>query len=166
MNEIVILQKPSMIVMGIECRTSNTQDAAPQDIPKLWGRFYQENIATQIPNKASKDVVALYCDYEKDFTRPYSCVIGCPVTSLETIPKGMVAKVVPASIYAVFRVAGEFPKCLIDTWGKIWTTDLKRTYTGDFELYKEGSESQSCLIGSNQDLNIYIAVSAQAIISA
>lgn len=161
MNDFTILKKPSMIVIGIECRTSNAPDKAPQDIPKLWGRFFQENISAKIPNKASQDIITLYCDYEKDFTLPYSCIIGCPVKTLDNIPEGMVAKVVPAVTYAVFRAAGEYPKSLVDAWGKIWTTDLKRTYTGDFEYYPEGFFDPGCPIGTNRDLDIFIAVETE-----
>lgn len=157
MKDAMILQKPSMIVVGIACRTSNAPDAAPHDLPKLWGRFYQESIAAQIPNKASKDIIALYCEYEGDYTAPYTCVIGCPVTSAHEVPQGMVAKIIPSATYAVYPVVGEFPKSLIDTWGRIWSTDLKRTYTGDFELYKDILPS-GCLIGSNQELDVFVAI--------
>ncbi len=54
-----IVKKPSMIIVGIECRTSNAPHAGPQDIPKHWGRFYNEEIKSQIPNKISEDVMAL-----------------------------------------------------------------------------------------------------------
>ncbi|MBS0652594.1 MAG: effector binding domain-containing protein [Verrucomicrobia bacterium] len=128
-------EKPKIIVIGIACRTSNLPEAGPKDIGRLWERFYTEGVFDQIPNKASDDVIALYCDYEGDFTKPYTCVIGCAVTSMDKVPEGMVAKTVPASRYARFEVAGEFPSSLINTWGVIWKTDLQRTYTGDFEVY-------------------------------
>jgi predicted transcriptional regulator YdeE len=156
MIDYVVLQKPPMIVIGIECRTSNDPDAGPRDIPKLWKRFDQEKILEKIPNKGSKEVVALYCDYEGDYTQPYSFVIGCPATSLEKIPEGMVAKIIPTGPYAVFRVSGEYPQSLINTWGKIWQTDLKRAYTGDYEIYKEGFN-----LDHSQAFEIYIAIKAE-----
>ncbi len=129
------VEKPQLMVIGIACRTSNDPGAGPQDIPKLWQRFESEGVWTQIPNKTSGEVIALYCDYERDHTGDYTCVIGCAVSSLENIPEAMVGKTVPASTFAVFPVRGEFPKSLIDTWGKIWSSDLPRTYSGDYELY-------------------------------
>jgi predicted transcriptional regulator YdeE len=135
MKNFTILEKPAMMVMGIECRTSNDPSAGPQDIPKHWGKFFSENIPAQIPNKASDEIIALYCDYEGDCTKPYSLVIGYRVTSSEQIPEGMVVKTLPATSYALFRAVGEHPKSLIDTWGQVWTTNLKRTYSGDFESY-------------------------------
>lgn len=151
-NEIV--HKPAILVIGIDCRTSNAPEAGPQDIPNLWGRFYSEGIIDRIPNKVSNEVIALYCDYEGDHTQPYSVVIGCPVKSIDTLPEGMVAKTIPASSYAVFRAVGEYPTSLIKTWGNIWKqSNLERTYTGDFELYGE-----QFISGSPKQLEVFIAI--------
>lgn len=153
MNQPLIVQKPSIIIVGIECRTSNNPEAAPQDIPKLWEQFYSQGIPNQIPNKISNEVIALYCDYEGDYTQPYSVVIGCPVETMDQVPKGMVAKIIPSGSYAIFRAVGEHPKTLIETWGHIWQTNLKRTYTGDYELYGDKFFS-----GSPQEVEVFIAV--------
>ncbi|MCI5052728.1 MAG: GyrI-like domain-containing protein [Simkaniaceae bacterium] len=139
-------------MIGIEIRTSNAPEAAPIDIPKHWEKFSAENIFERIPNKKSHDVIGLYCEYEGDFTQPYTFVIGCEVESLDDIPEGMVGKMVPASKYARFPVSGDFPQSLINTWKRIWQTDLQRTYTCDFELYGEKFQ------GEGQELDIYIAV--------
>ena len=153
MKDYAVIQKPSINVIGIECRTSNAPEDGPQDIPRLWGQFYSEDIINKIPNKASNEVIALYCDYEGDYTQPYSLVIGCPVTSLDNIPEGMVAKAIPAGSYAVFRAIGEHPTSLIETWGNIWQTELKRTYTGDYEFYGEKFSS-----GSPKEVEVFIAI--------
>ncbi len=112
MKNFTKVHKPSMMVIGIECRASNSASAAPQDIPQLWQKFYAEEIQSKIPNKVSEEVIALYCDYEGDYTEPYSCVIGCPVSSLGHIHPGMVGKMVPAATFAIFHAAGDFPKSL------------------------------------------------------
>lgn len=154
MENYKIVKKPAILVIGIDCQTSNAPEAGPQDIPKLWGKFYAEDVMSRIPNKISNEVIALYCDYEGDYTQPYSLVIGCAVRSLDEVPAGMVAKTIPASSYAVFRAVGEYPASLIETWGNIWKqTDLKRTYTGDFELYGD-----KFLSGSPKEMEVYIAI--------
>lgn len=152
MSTYTVIQKPTMMVIGITCRTSNAPEAGPIDIANLWGQFYSEEILKKIPNQASPEIIALYCDYEGDFTQPYSVVIGCAVSSTDDIPEGMVAKILPESRYALFHAVGDFPKSLIDTWGKIWQTSLNRTYTGDFEVYGQK------FISSPQEVEIYIAV--------
>lgn len=148
-----LIQRPPMIVVGITCCTSNAADAAPRDIPALWARFQSEEIASRIPNKASNDVIGLYCDYEGDYTKPYSLVIGCPVKAWGSPPEEMVAKIVPSGHYALFSAIGEHPKALIDTWNTIWKTELKRTYTGDFERYGERFRP-----GPTQEVEVAIAL--------
>ena len=151
MNEIV--SKPLIMITGIECRTSNHIDAGPVDIPELWARFYSEDIFNKITNKASEEIIALYCDYEGDYMQPYSLIIGCHVNSLENIPAGLVGKTIPAASYAFFRAIGEHPRALVETWGEIWQTDLKRTYTGDYEVYGE-----KFLTREPKEVEIFIAI--------
>lgn len=153
MENYSIIQKPTMAVMGIECRTSNDPEKGLVDIPKHWDRFFRDNIFEQIPNKAADEIIALYCDYEGDYTMPYSLVIGCAVSSWDSIPEGMVVKEVPAGTFALFSAVGEHPKALIETWGKIWKIGLKRTYTGDFELYGAKFVCQN-----PKEVEVYIAI--------
>lgn len=154
MGRYKVVQKPSTIIVGIECRTSNAPEAGPHDIARLWGRFYSENTINQIPNKVSDEVIALYCDYEGDYTQPYTLVIGCAVSSLDMIPQGMVGKVIPEGSYAVFNAIGEHPISLIKTWEHIWQKDgLKRTYTGDYEVYGDNFFSKT-----PQEVNVFIAI--------
>lgn len=156
MEKYTVLQKPPMMIVGILCRTSNAPEYGPQDIPRLWGRFYSEDIMSKIPNKASHEVIALYCDYEGDYTKPYSIVIGCPVNSIETVPHGLIAKTIPSGSFAVFRAVGEHPASLIETWGKIWQTELNRSYTGDYEFYGDKFNS-----GSPKEVEVLIAIEKQ-----
>lgn len=159
MKSYEVVQKPAMVIVGIECRTSNAPEAGPHDIPQLWGRFYNEDIIGQILNKISNEVVALYCDYEGDYTQPYSLVIGCPVSSSDMIPDGMVAKTIPTGSYAVFRAVGEYPASLIEAWGNIWQQeDLKRTYTGDYELYGDKFTS-----GAPKEVEVFIAIENEVV---
>ena len=79
-------------LIGIELKTSNEQARAAKEIPQHWDKFYKEGVLAKIPNKVSEDVYALYTDYEGDHTKPYSCIIGCEVSTLEQIPDGMVEK--------------------------------------------------------------------------
>lgn len=130
-----VAHKPSLKIIGIECRTSNALTDAPIDIPRHWQKLFDEEILSRIPNKMSSEFVALYCDYASDHTGPYSFVMGSQVSSLDDIPSGMVAKILPATSYAVFHVTGEYPSSIINTWNAIWNSDIKRTFTGDFQVY-------------------------------
>ncbi len=153
MEHYSIIERPSMAVMGIECRTSNDPDKGLVDIPKHWEKFFRDNIFGQIPDKAADEIIALYCDYEGDYTRPYSLVIGCAVNSWDSVPEGMVVKEVPGGAFARFSAVGDHPRVLIETWGTIWKTELKRTYTGDFELYGAKFVCQD-----PKEVEVYIAI--------
>ncbi len=147
------IEKPQIVVMGIECRTSNDPEVGPQQIGQHWQKFIQEGISNHIPNKTNDEVIALYCDYEGDYTSPYSFVIGCMVNSSDEVPEGMVVKTLPATTYAVFPVIGEYPKNLIETWGMIWQSNLKRTYSGDFEVYGEKFQQSEA-----KQVDVFIAI--------
>lgn len=153
MSNYTIVKKPEILLVGIECRTSNNSGAAENDISALWERFYSENIIDQIPEKVSDEVIALYCDYEGDHTHPYSVVIGCPVGKVDEIPEGIVVKRIPGGTYAAYRAIGEHPQPLIKTWGEIWQSDLPRTYTGDYEVYGEKFTSNN-----PQEVEVLIAI--------
>ncbi len=131
-------------VVGI---TVNEDHKAERALKTLWNTFYSENIINKIPQKLGDEIISLYTDYEKDHTRPYSVVLGHKVKSTAVIPDGMVSKTVPASKYAVFHVEGTIPQDIIKAWVWIWDSNLQRTYTGDFEIYK-----------NPQEVDIYVAI--------
>ncbi len=147
------VQQSEKLFIGLELRTSNEE--MPSQVNAHWGRFYSEFLH-KIPNRVDGSVLALYTDYEGDYTKPFSYIVGCEVSSLDEIPEGMVGRVIPQSEYALFTTDGPFPKCMIDTWQKIWhaeKSDIRRTYTNDFELYGPDFDP-----GKNPKVAIYIAV--------
>ena len=129
-------------VVGVTTRVID-RDTASEQINALWEQFFKESIGQKIENREDDIIYAVYSDYEGDHTQPYTLVIGCPVSAVEKIPEGMVVKTIPKGSYAAYEAAGEFPKKVIETWGAIWQSDLKRTYTGDYELYGKKFTSQS-----------------------
>ncbi|MBD3231637.1 AraC family transcriptional regulator [Candidatus Dependentiae bacterium] len=148
-----IATKNEIKVMGVELKTTNQNNQAAIQIPQFWQKFYTQNIKDQIPNKIEDEILGLYIDYEGDFTKPYSFVICCKVSCLENIPNGMVGKIIPASKYAVFSTKGKYPESLLKTWQNIWTSNLDRTYTGDFEIYKQNLSATQ-----NPEIDVYIAI--------
>ncbi len=137
-------------VIGIEARTSN--DTATDEIPELWKKFFGEGIKDKIPNKISSDILSLYTDYESDYTKPYTIVICCKVKDFSDVPESMVSKIIPASKFAVFTAKGKMPDALVKTWQNIWSSDLERTYTGDFDVYTEKYSSDE------PEADVYVAI--------
>jgi predicted transcriptional regulator YdeE len=153
LSQMQITEKtlPEIKIIGIEIRTSNAE--AMNTIGSHWNKFFSEGIKDKIPNKVSEEIIALYCDYEGDYTKPYNFVIGCKVSRIDNIPSGMVSKKIPASKFAVFTAKGKMPDCIIETWKQIWGMDIERTYTGDYEVYDERASNPA-----SSEVDIYVAV--------
>jgi len=127
-----VVQQPPLQIMGIELKTSKVDGQELAEIGAHWERFYTESIPTQIPQKLGDEITALYTDYAND---EYALVLGCWIDGNVEPIEGFVIKKVPASRYAHFKIDGPFPDSLIEVWEMINSSDIPRSYTGDFELY-------------------------------
>jgi len=141
-------------VMGITVRTINEKGKFDVDIPKLWTQFFAEKIIEKIPNKSDSAIYCVYTDYESDFTKFYTVLLGCRVNHLDVIPMGLTGKIVLGGSFKKFIAKGD-PKqgAVYSEWVKIWNSDLNRQYSTDFEVYD----------GKSQDLkdpqvDIFIAI--------
>jgi predicted transcriptional regulator YdeE len=137
-----VVNEGGFAVIGIQTRTSNAREMTPEGvIAQQWGRYMQENLAAQIPNKADSSVVAVYADYASDQNGEYTFVIGARVKSVTEIPPGMVAKKIPAGRYALFTSEkGPVEKIVVETWQKVWSVAKSapggdRAFKTDFEIY-------------------------------
>lgn len=137
-----ILSLPEKWVEGVALRTTN--EKAATTIPQHWEAFFKT--FPQISNKKSSDIIALYCDYAGDHTQPYTLIIGHEVQSTAS---NVTAKYVPASTYAVFTVNDRTQ--VAAAWHHIWRTPIQRTYTGDFELYRNDTSQ----------VEIFVAIARQ-----
>lgn len=125
-------------VIGISTRTTNANGQAAKDIEALWGRFWNEEIQKQIPNKVGDEFYAVYTDYETDFTGPYTTIIGLPVSSLDSIPQGFIGMTIETGSYKKFVSKGKMPEAVFNTWVEIWNNkefNLKRAYKADFTIH-------------------------------
>ncbi len=143
--------------IGLELRTNNEECSSA--MPAHKDRFFRENVLARIPNKINGDILALYTDYEGDYTKPYSWILGCEVSSLEGVPAGLVGKTIPEARYAVFTTQGAFPQGLIGAWQDIWKAKLPRCYTSDFEVYRSSFDPEK-----DPEVKVYIAIQEQALL--
>jgi predicted transcriptional regulator YdeE len=129
-------QQTAFNVIGIAVRTTNENEQAMQDIPALWARFMSNNLGATIPNKVSDDIYCLYTEYEKDHTRPYTTLIGCKVSALDTIPEGMVGKTIEGGSFSKYIAKGNLTQgAVYNEWINIWATATNRAFTTDYEIY-------------------------------
>jgi predicted transcriptional regulator YdeE len=139
-----IVDQPGFLFIGIAARTTNAKEMSGEGvIADQWERVMAGGIIEQIPNRADANIIAIYTDYESDANGEYTFLIGAKVTSIDSIPDGMVAKEIPSSRYAVFTTEkGPVWKMVPETWQKIWSTPAsemggERAFLADFEIYDE-----------------------------
>lgn len=147
--------KETFMVIGITVRTSNANGQATQDIPALWQNFMGNNLAATIPNKISDDIYCLYTEYEKDHTLPYTTMIGCKVSNLDTIPEGMTGKTIAAGNFVKYTAKGNLVQgAVYNEWIKIWNdTATNRAFTTDYEIY--GAKAAN---PENGEVDIFVGV--------
>ncbi|WP_234865467.1 GyrI-like domain-containing protein [Flavihumibacter fluminis] len=144
----------SMKVIGITVRTSNAAGAPGTDIPELWNRFLSEAILLKIPNRINDTIYCVYTNYEGDHTKPYTTLLGCQVTEMDTIPHGTTGIEIPKGIYEQVSVTGNLMNGIVfQAWIDIWQRPLNRTYIADFEVYDEKAADMS-----NAEVNIFVGV--------
>src|SRR3982751_4666784 len=130
-------QIESFGVLGITVRTTNENEQSSRDISALWAKFMSEEIAGQIPGKIEDTIYCVYTDYEKDFTKPYTTLLGCKVVSKPAvIPGGMSYREIAVGTYTQYTCKGNLSQGIVfDAWMEIWASTVQRKYTADFEVY-------------------------------
>lgn len=113
--EPTIIQKPEMKLVGMSFYGDpfDTHSGWDQnnEIGRLWVRFFdylKENM-DNIPNLASQDALyELHVYNEQMFTLGhFEAFVGIEVENLDAVPLDLLAKIIPASKYAVFTLEGE-----------------------------------------------------------
>ena len=148
-----IVELGEKVVTGIRIKTTNQDGKAMQDIGTSWQRLFANGIYEKIQNKVNKKTIGLYTEYEGDYTKPYIFIAGAEVSQKAESNEEIVSKVIPKGKYARFIITGDVQKSVGQAWQEIWSMDLKRKYTCDFEEYQNNSEDMQ-----NQEIHIYIAI--------
>ncbi len=148
-----LMQKEKMFVIGLPIVTSNKDGQFQKEVPPLWEKFFREKIADKINNRKNQNLLAVYTDYQGDYTKPFTYLIACEVTDLNEIPPGLVGKEIAPASFALFTAEGQFPESVAKTWQTIWNSKVKRAYTTDFEVYSADFNPQA-----TPKIKIYIAI--------
>lgn len=162
MKHPVLKKKDPFCMMGISVRTTNANEMTTDaKIARLWERYYGQKIYEEIPNLSNTPVTyGLYSDYVEGVNGEYSITAGLEVSNPSEFSEEFVVKTIPAATYLVFTSEkGPISEIVIELWQKIWhwfeQQDIKRTYTGDFELYDKRCENPQ-----DAQVDIYIAIQA------
>lgn len=118
-----IINRSEFRVVGVELRTSKSDEIDFKQISMFWNKFFDTNLGEKILNKKYPDTYLGYsCDFRDN--ADYTYLICSEVEGLSSVPRGMVSKVIPASKYATFVVKGQLPEILINAWRYIYNTWL------------------------------------------
>ncbi|MHC4955918.1 MAG: GyrI-like domain-containing protein [Planctomycetota bacterium] len=121
-------------LVGLETRASNDD---PTPIGALWGRFFGDALMQSVV-PVDDDVVAVYCEYEGDHTKPYTFFLGRRVHAGTKVPGGLTRRSMPGGTFARFVAEGEQPAVLIQAWQSIWETPIERRFDCDYEVHPPG----------------------------
>lgn len=156
-----ITNKEAFWVIGIGARTNNADEMSGQGvIGKQWVTFCQE-FYDKIPNKADRNMLALYTNYESDKDGAYDFIIGARVSDATQVPEGMIAVQVPATTYAVFTSnSGPSHQVVPETWMHIWSLRKdqpggNRSYRTDYEVYDERAANPE-----QATIDVYIGINS------
>ena len=122
-----------------------------QVIGGLWQRFYADGIHAQISNKKSEKALGIYTDYEENEKNDYTVLVAYEIADTDILPDGVVKRELPEGTYAKFVVKGHMQKSVAQFWEKLWSMDLPRAFSYDFEEYQNGDVEQA-------EIHIYISL--------
>lgn len=147
--EVVSLKEKKVI--GLSAKTNNAAPDIGEVIGGLWEQMFQEGVYDAIPNKANDKALGIYTDYADKEQGDYTILVACEVTESETIPQGMIERTLPAGNYAKFIVKGHMVTAVQEFWQQLWTIDLPRAFTYDFEEYQDNEME-------NAEIHMYISL--------
>lgn len=148
--EVVNLEEK--IVAGLKIRTSNGDPNMEKAIGKLWQSFFENGVYHSISNKQNDKTIGLYTNYENDVNGAYDVMVCCEVGFQLDQGSEIYIEKIPTGRYAKFIVKGHMQKAVAEGWNKIWSMDLDRKYSCDFEEYQSGGDMD------HTEVHIYIAL--------
>jgi predicted transcriptional regulator YdeE len=141
-----------LVGLKLKGKTTNQNDQSSRDCGNLWQKFEKDRIFDLVPDKLSNEVYAVYFDYEKDETAPFSYFIGYKVDQHSETPEHLEVLMIPAQERTKFTAKGVMTDCVTNTWKEIWNSDIQRKFGFDFEVYDERSQDWS-----NAEVDIYVS---------
>jgi AraC family transcriptional regulator len=133
--EARIVRKPAFHVVGMAGVFTPTSSK----IPELWGRFAPR--IHEVPHRRGLHTLGVCVDADPETIDEvgFTYLAGVEVDRIADVPDGMIAKAVPANLYAVLTHTGHLSR-LPDTVKHIWgrwlpASRYRHVAAPDFELY-------------------------------
>jgi predicted transcriptional regulator YdeE len=149
-------------LIGIKVRTSYINESK-WETGKIFpcvAKYFHEHLFDKIPCRNKPGTTyCVYTEYSSDYTGAYTYFIGEEVSSIDHIPVGLEALIIPSQKYVKFTTnSGAMPSVLKKAWQDIWDMTSEelggiRKYHSDFEIYDERASDHNNLV-----LDIYIGI--------
>ncbi len=146
-----VVQLSEKKVIGIRIRTGNSDADMSSQIGMAWQRFFEEGIYTSIPNKVNDKTMGLYTNYENGVNGKYDVMVCCEAEGKQ-LSKALETEIIPEGKYAKFVIHGHVQKAVHAFWTELWTMDLDRKYSSDFEEYQGGNDVE------HAEIHVYISL--------
>ncbi len=144
--EIVKLQEKKIVCL--KTRTGNNDKNCQKKIGELWNRLMCGNECGKLKPNDGTVLYGIYTNYNWD-DQSYDALVGFESTEL---PEGFELATLSAGSYAKFTVHGDVRKSVADAWNRIWSMQLPRAFSTDFEEYV------SCDDNMCGEVNLYAAL--------
>jgi predicted transcriptional regulator YdeE len=148
--ELVQLEEKK--VAGLRIRTSNSDPNMGSSIGMAWQKFFEEGIYNCIPDKKNDKSIGLYTNYENGVNGAYDVMVCCEVENMPSSDEDIQPEIIPSGKYAKFIIHGHVQKAVAEFWMKLWSMNLDRKYSCDFEEYQGGGDME------NAEIHIYISL--------
>ena len=136
-----IVTRSEMKVIGI----ARQYQEENLDLETLWSAF-RPNVS-QITNRVGSDALGIYEEYHESVNNVgFTYICAVEVTDFNDVPEGMITRIIPEHLYAVFQHEGPIsflPETLKYIWGS-WLPKSNYEYVEkpDFELYAPGIQPE------------------------
>jgi predicted transcriptional regulator YdeE len=138
-----IKEETAITVLGFHARASNSE---PREIGDVWRTFNAAGKEQSVPARIREEHFCVYCEYEGDWTKEFSVVIGCAVPADAAVPEGMKKITIDAGSFAVWYPEGPLPQSVFDAWAEVWKTSLDRLYHADYDVYGDANSKNGATV--------------------
>jgi AraC family transcriptional regulator len=152
-----ILTRSEVKVVG----TTHQYQEEELNVGTLWSDFQHK--VNQITNRVGSDAFGIYEEYfETEDSVGFNYICSVEVSDFDDVPEGMISRIIPEQMYAVFRHTGSIsflPETLKYIWGS-WLPKSNYEYVEkpNFELYSPGIQPED----PDHILFLYIPVSGKS----
>ncbi len=143
-----VVEMPEKKIVCLKTHTGNGDADCQKKIAELWERLMCGNECEKLKLKDGAAVYGVYTNYKWD-DQSYDALAGCESTEL---PEGFEEITIRAGSYAKFTVHGDVRKSVAEVWDEIWSMQLPRAFSTDFEEYVSCDENMC------GEINLYVAL--------